>query len=164
MKIISLPDGLGLRLATASDSPFISQLFHDSRLHFYGAEQEPEYIRNVIDHQLELQTQGYGRQAPGAMTFIIEKTSSPIGRIILDFGRNIAHLLDFALIPEVRNKGYGTSIIRAIQYVAQQQKIPVGLSVEHQNVNAKTLYTRLGFKPAERTWTHDFMIWHPKDD
>ncbi|GGX49910.1 GNAT family N-acetyltransferase [Saccharospirillum salsuginis] len=161
MKAIDLPDGLGLRMETASDRPFISSLFHQVRSHFYLAEQESDYIHQVIDHQLELQTQGYGNQAPNAVSMIILKTGTPIGRIVLDFGNNIAHLLDIALIQEVRNKGYGTSVIQAIQHVAQKQMLPVGLSVEHQNPTAKSLYQTLGFRPVERTATHDFMMWYP---
>lgn len=161
MKAINLPDGLGLRMATASDKPFISSLFHQVHTHFYLAEQESDYIHQVIDHQLELQTQGYGNQAPNAVSIIILKTGTPIGRIVLDFGSNIAHLLDIALIPDVRNKGYGTSVIQAIQHVAQQQMLPVGLSVEHQNPMAKSLYQNLGFRPVERSATHDFMMWYP---
>ncbi len=161
MQKIDLPDGLGLRLSTANDNAFISSLFHTTREHFFLAEQEAEYIQEVIDKQLELQTTGYGAQSPNSMTFIVEKQGTAIGRLILDFGKNIAHIIDIALIKEARNKGYGKSIIQAVQYTATKQSLPVGLTVAKQDSTAAALYQKLGFIAEESNQTHSFMMWYP---
>ena len=162
MQKIDLPDGLGLRLATKADTPFIESLFHSTREVLYLAEQGIDYVRNVIEQQLELQNQGYAQQSPDAMTFIIDKQGSSIGRLVLDFGKNIAHILDIAFIREARGKGYGKSVIQAVQYIAQKQMLPVGLSVETHNLIAKRLYLSLGFSVAECTQTHEFLLWYPQ--
>lgn len=161
MEKIELPKGLGLRLATPADQPFIASLFHSTREAFYIAEQEEEYVRMVIDHQLELQTEGYGAQSPDSMSFIIEKQGTAIGRLVLDFGKNIAHIKDIALIREARNLGYGKSVIQAVQYTAQKQSLPVGLTVDAQNPALKKFYQDLGFKTEESNPTHEFMVWYP---
>jgi ribosomal protein S18 acetylase RimI-like enzyme len=162
MQKIDLPDGLGLRMATRADSPFIATLFHSTREAFYLADQETDYIRNVIENQLELQTEGYGRQSPDAITFIIEKQGTGIGRLVLDFGKNIAHILDIALIKEARGRGYGKAVIQAVQYISQKQMLPVGLSVDRQNTKAKKLYLSLGFTVVECGETHEFLLWYPQ--
>ena len=162
MQKIDLPDGLGLRMATRADGPFIAALFHSTREAFYLADQATDYVRNVIEQQFELQAEGYGRQSPDAMTFIVDKQGTSIGRLILDFGKNIAHILDIALIKEARGKGYGKAIIQAVQYIAQKQRLPVGLSVDRQNARAKRLYLSLGFMVAEYGETHEFLLWYPQ--
>lgn len=161
MKKIDLPDGLGLRLATSNDTLFIESLFHSTREFLYVAEQENEYIKNIIDQQLELQTQSYGSQSPNLMTFIIDKQGIPIGRLVLDFGSNVAHVIDVALIKEARNKGYGKSIIQAVQYTASKQSLPVSLMVSKQDSIARNMYGKLGFSTEESNETHELMTWYP---
>lgn len=161
MKKIELPDGLGLRMATPNDKAFIQALFHSTREAFYIAEQEDEYVRSVIEQQLELQTEGYGQQTPDAITFVIDKQGTNIGRLVLDFGKNTAHIVDVAFIQEARGKGYGKAVIQAVQYIAQKQSLPVSLAVEVQNIQARQLYLSLGFKVQEATQTHEFMMWFP---
>lgn len=162
MKKLNLPEGLGLRQATASDQPFIESLFHSTRENFYVAEQSPDYVRMVVEQQLVLQTQGYGAQSPDALTFIIDKQGTKVGRLVLDFGKNIAHIIDVALIKDVRSKGYGKAIIQAVQHIAQQQGLPVGLSVEIQNLQARKLYLSLGFQTHEQGASHEFLMWYPQ--
>lgn len=162
MQKMNLPDGLGLRQATANDQAFIESLFHGTKENFYIAEQESDYVRMVIEQQLTLQTQGYGTQSPDAFTFIVEKQGTKIGRLVLDFGKNIAHIVDLALIKEARGKAYGKAVIQSVQHIAQQQGLPVGLSVEVQNVAVKQLYVRLGFQTHEQNASHEFMLWYPE--
>lgn len=158
---MSLPDGLGLRIAKPSDQLFIEKLFQATREFLHQADADKEYIDMVIDQQMYLQTEGYGKQFPNAYTMIIDKQQEPIGKITLDFGANLVHVLDLALIPAARGKGYGKAVLQAMQYVAQQQMLPVGLSVETYNLPAKKLYLSLGFQVAEQTLSHEFMLWYP---
>lgn len=164
MDKVTLPDGLGLRLASASDKPFIASLFHSTREAFYLADQNDDYIHHLIDQQLDIQTEAYGQQSPDAMTFIVDKSGTPMGRLVLDFGKNIAHIVDLAFIPEARGKGYGKAVIQAVQHIAQKQCLPVGLSVEQQNPRAQKLYLSLGFMPYETSVSHVFMLWYPTPD
>ncbi|XOV78789.1 MAG: GNAT family N-acetyltransferase [Aestuariibacter sp.] len=161
MQKVDLPDGLGIRLARANDGPFLAALFQESREHFYIAEQENDYIRALIEQQQEIQTNAYGQQTPDAMDYIIDRQGTRIGKVTIDFGKNVAHIVDLVLTKAVRGKGYGKSIIQAFQYVAHKQSLPVCLSVEKQNTLAKNLYLSLGFATEEQTATHEFMYWYP---
>ena len=161
MEKINLPDNLGLRQATPNDQIFLESLFHSTRESFYLANQETDYIRTIIEQQQQIQTTMYGQQSPDAITFVVEKQGIAIGRLILDFGKNIAHIIDIALIKEARNKGYGKSIIQAVQYTSTKQAIPVGLTVSTQEPLVKKLYEGLGFETKESTSSHEFMLWYP---
>lgn len=159
---IALPDGVGLRIARESDKVFLDRLFQSTHDFIYQADAEKEYLDLVVDQQRYLQTEGYGQQFPNACTMIVEKQQESIGKVIMDFGSNMVHILDLALIPAARNKGYGKAVLQALQYVATQQLLPVGLSVETYNHLAKKLYLSLGFQVVEQTPTHEFMLWYPQ--
>lgn len=164
MPKVSLPDGLSLRIAKDSDRAFIEKLFQSTREYLYQADAEKDYIDTVIEQQLQLQQQGYGQQVPNAYTMIVEKLGDSIGKVMMDFGANIVHVIDLAFIPSARGKGYGRAILQAVQYIAAQQCLPVGLSVEKHNFPAKALYLSLGFQVSEETATHEFLLWYPQID
>lgn len=157
----ALPQGLGLRIARPGDKPFMEKLFQSTREFLYLADAEKEYIDMIIHHQMQLQENSYGNQSPNACTMVIEKQNVPIGKVVIDLGSNIAHVIDLAFIAEARGKGYGKSVLQAVQYVATQQMLPMGLTVEKQNLQAKRLYLALGFQVAEESLTHEFMLWYP---
>lgn len=161
LNTVSLPDGLGLRIARQEDKPFIEKLFHSTREFLYLADAEKEYVDMIVQHQMQLQEESYGSQSPNACTMIIEKQSTAIGKVIIDFGSNLAHVMDLVFIAEARGNGYGKAVLQAVQYVAAQQKLPVGLTVDKENLPAKKLYLSLGFQPAEESLTHQFMLWYP---
>ncbi|GLX80158.1 hypothetical protein tinsulaeT_34980 [Thalassotalea insulae] len=158
---IQLPDGLGIRLANTSDNAFIEQLFNSTRQFLDLADAETDYLNMVKSHQLQLQTESYGQQSPDAMTFIIDKQGTSIGRMVLDFGKNIVHIIDIALIVDARGKGYGKSIIQAVQHIALKQSLPLGLTVDVRNLKARQLYASLGFQLAEAHDIYQFLLWYP---
>lgn len=157
----SLPDGLGLRMAMLSDQPFIAGLFNSSRAVLRQADVEKDYVETIIEHQFELQSESYGERFPNAQVMIIEKTSESIGRIVIDMGVNLVHIVDLMLSPQAQGKGYGPAVIRAVQYVAAQQRLPVGLVVDRFNPKLKAIYLSLGFSAEQQTQTHELMIWYP---
>lgn len=159
--VSSLPDGLGLRPAGPSDQPFIEALFVSSRPELQLIDGEQEFIDSIVDMQLRAQTMGYGEQYPNAMYFVIEKLGERIGRATVDFGSNAVHLVDIAFIPQARGRGYGTTILKAIQLVAAKVPAPMILSVAKDNLPARRLYTQLGFQLEEAGQMHDRLIWYP---
>ena len=161
MDRLQLPDGLGIRLATIQDQAFIKSLFNSTRQFLDLADAETDYLDMVKSHQQQLQEESYGQQSPDAMTFIIDKQGTLVGKLILDFGRNIVHILDIALIPQARGKGYGKAIIQAVQHVAMKQSLPLGLSVDIRNCTARRLYASLGFQLAEHHDWYQFLLWYP---
>lgn len=156
-----MPQGLSLRLATASDQAFLADLFRQTHTFLYAIDQAREATDVLINQQQQWQAQSYGEQAPNAHTFIIEQQSAAIGRLVIDFGCNIAHVMDIALTPCAQGKGYGKAVIQAVQQVAQQQSVPVGLSVHKSNASAKKLYQTLGFAVSEDLMSHEFLLWYP---
>ena len=160
----NLPDGLVLRPANPTDQAFIESLYASTRDDLRLIDGEREFVESIIDMQYRAQTQGYGDQHPNALYFVAEKQGERIGRVTLDFTADRVHIIDIAFVPAVRGKGYGTTVLQAVQQAAATIKAPVSLSVASANLMAKQLYARLGFRIEESSEMYERMIWYPDAD
>lgn len=155
--------GLSFRPMRPTDHGFIESLYHSTRDDLKQLlDAESEFIEDLIDMQFQAQHQGYGDMFPNAMHFIIEKLNERIGRAVVDFGSNEIRLVDIALIPQARNQGYGSAVLRAIQMAAAQARAPVTLTVAANATAAQHFYHQLGFQAAEATPTHQLLVWYPQ--
>jgi ribosomal protein S18 acetylase RimI-like enzyme len=157
-----LTDGLNIRPARDSDTPFIESLYHSTRDDFRSLDAELDFIEALIEQQQEgAQVQGYGEQFPNAFYLILEKQAERIGCVVLDFAKNEIRIIDIVLIPEDRGKGYGTSILYALKYAAGKVCMPLVLSVYKTNHAAKRLYVLQGFAVEQCNLMVDQMVWYP---
>jgi len=161
MQKLNLPDGLYMRPACGSDKGFIETLYKTTRDDLRMIDAEDDYIEELIDMQHQAQTIGYGDKFPNAMYFIVEKHNESVGRVVVDFGPNEIRVVDIALIPKARGKGFGKGVIQSIQMAATSTRVPLLLAVEHANLSARQLYASLGFQLEERSDLHDLLIWYP---
>jgi GNAT superfamily N-acetyltransferase len=66
---------------------------------------------------------------------------------IRDYYPNTPEIDNLYLLPEYRNKGYGTKIIQYIEDLLKNKGYhKLGLSVDIKNLKAAKLYEKLGFK------------------
>jgi GNAT superfamily N-acetyltransferase len=122
---------------------------------------EEDFIDELIDAQRRAQTEGYGDMFPNAMYFVAEHHNERIGRVVLDFGHNEVRVVDIALIPAARGKGFGGQILQSVQLVAGKVMAPVALTVRFDHLRAKQLYARLGFVVEEAQIPYERMVWYP---
>ena len=151
--IVEIPSPLGLvrlRPERNDDRDFRYRLFCDSRLpEWYIIELEPAVRARLMQHQFLAQTMSYRTEFPDARFDIIELGGAPIGRIVVDRPGTFMHLIDQAIVPEQRNKGIGSAIMRALMEEARQSGVPLRLKVASSNDPSMRLYLKLGFKPTE---------------
>ncbi|AGA92248.1 acetyltransferase [Thioflavicoccus mobilis 8321] len=157
----NLPNGLGLRPARPSDQPFLAALYSSTRADLRLIDGEQELVESIIDMQFRAQTMGYGQQFPNAMYFIVEKLNERIGKATIDFGSSAVHVVDIAFIPIARGRGYGATVLQAIQQIAGQLKAPMLLSVKKDNLPARRLYQKMGFQLEQSGAAHDQLVWYP---
>ncbi len=123
----------------------------------WTAEQKEAFLRMQSHAQLTDYHQNY----PQAKYQIIEQGAKPVGRMIVDDSGDPIILMDIALLPEYRNAGIGTALIRELMARAEKMKRALRLHVETFNP-AMRLYTRLGFvKSGEISMYHE-MTWTPQ--
>lgn len=108
--------------------------------------------------QLAAQQKHYETHYPEADHQLILMGDRSIGRVYVARLTDEVRILDIALLPEHRNAGIGSSMIKAIQSEASKAGVPVRIYVETFNPSLR-LFERLGFSRAQDIGTHFLMEW-----
>ncbi len=152
-----LPEGFQLRDRTPADLVFLSQLFastreDEMRLVDWTAPQKAAFLQDQFDKQHRHYLEHY----PRAQWLVIEHENTPAGRIYVEQTSREIRLMDLALLPTIRGRGVGTSLMHALLAAADRDGMPVSLHVEPSNP-AMRLYRRLGFIEVETRGYYQFM-------
>jgi ribosomal protein S18 acetylase RimI-like enzyme len=108
--------------------------------------------------QWKAQQQFYLMQYPNTDHQIILLKNIRIGRILLSDTDNDIRLVDLSLLPDSRNLGIGTTLLKHLQTEASVTNRPIRLSVLKQNP-AKRLYERIGFSITGDNDIYAYMEW-----
>lgn len=144
-----LPNGVSLRPAGTGDAAFQWRLYETRRWDLWLIDGEDDFIRTLIEQQYRAQAMSYEAHFPNAMAYVIEKTGTPCGRLLIDFTQDV-YVVDIALLPEAQGKAIGKTVLQALQHVAAAIPAPISLSTQAFNAPALAFYRRLGFVPSGR--------------
>lgn len=157
--------GVELRLRQDEDLPFLRRLYHSTRQHeVQAAGLDVISASRFLDQQFDYQSRHYDAlYTMGGRRFIITAAGQAVGRVELwndDRKKKnpLLHLVDISLLPDWRNKGLGSALMRAIQDLARQENRSVSLHVLKGSA-AERLYLRHGFCHQEDTGDRWKMIW-----
>lgn len=101
-----------------------------------------------LQMQFDAQHRYYQANYPGAQFQVIMLDGQPVGRLYLDRRAGELRIVEIALLPEQRNRGVGSALLRAILAEGEGAGLPVTIHVECFNP-ALRLYERLGFRKVE---------------
>ena len=152
-------NNLTARIARESDQEFMQQLYAATRDDLRMIPGDPAFVTQLIAMQQQMQTAGYRNIYPNAEYWVIEHAGKPIGRIVLHITPAEIRVVDMAVLPEVRSKGFGTEVLRAIQKNATERKLSLALRVHHDNPRAQRLYAALGFVTTSSDDLSEQMQW-----
>ncbi|WP_409342788.1 GNAT family N-acetyltransferase [Paenibacillus sp. MBLB4367] len=155
---------LEIREARDVDEAFLFNLYAETRANEmsawgWGAAEAEPFLRM----QFTVQQQSYRLQYPGAEHRLLLLQGNPAGQYRVFNGKDVIVLVDIALMPEYRNRGIGTELLRGLQERARKERKTVRLSVEQSNPASK-LYQRLGFMTREHRDPYSIMVWHDDQD
>ena len=150
-----------LRSATEADDQFILSCYASTRAQElaqapWSAEQKEAFIRM----QYTAQKNHYAAEAPRASHDVIYAGEAPVGRIYLDRRDDALHILDITVLPEHRNHGTGSLLLRRLLEEAGKLGKPVTIYVESFNPSLR-LFERLGFRRDQEKGLHLLMKWQP---
>ncbi len=150
-------DGLILREERDEDEAFLRELYGSTRRDElapvgWTAEQTDAFLRM----QFDLQRAHYRRHYPDASFQIVVMNERPIGRLYVHSSPHDVRVLDISLVPEVRAKGIGRSLLEQVFERAGGLAAPVTLHVAVDNP-ARLLYERLGFRIVSHDALNFFM-------
>lgn len=152
---------LCLRTAQPCDEHFLLQLFRSSRPHLDQIPMPAEFLDALVQQQYDMQRSAYQKQFPGYFELLILLNRESVGT--LKFYKNdragYLRLVDIAIVASHQGKGYGRTLLRSLQTLAQDQNARLHLSVDRQNWRAKKLYSALDFRLENTSSTHDEMVW-----
>lgn len=161
--LLLLPEALRLgeftlRHDCEPDAPFLERLYMSVR----WPELEPtgwsdDAKVSFLKSQFVLQYRHYRTHYGGAEFGILEWRSGPVGRLYLFRGAKDIRIVDISLLPEVRNRGIGATLLTAVLDQAESEGKSVSLHVDKFNP-AQRLYLRLGFEAAGESGPDWLMI------
>jgi ribosomal protein S18 acetylase RimI-like enzyme len=93
------------------------------------------------------QKQTYGMEYPGGNEVVL-LDGEAIGRIWLYRGTTEHHLVDIALMPEFRNRGIGSALVKDAIAGARAAGLRLRCSVAATNAGSLRFHQRLGFQVA----------------
>jgi len=153
-------DAIALRPAVADDAAFLFEVFASTREPERGlATWDDAAWEEFVRMQFDAQRRHYARHFPGAEQSVVFCDGMAVGRIWVFRAESEMRLLDIAILPEHRNLGIGTRLLRGLQEEARAAGVPLRHSVELGNSGARRLYERLGFAAIETRGLHTLMEW-----
>jgi len=153
-----------LRPVTAEDEAFLFKVYRSTRAEEMATTGWLEVEKRAfLKMQFQLQSASYKQQYPNAEHVIILFAGQPAGRMMVDRTQeDELRGVDIAILPEFRNAGVGSFLIKGLLDEATGAGIPFRIMVERFNHKALRLYERLEFSYHGETDTHIAMEWSMK--
>lgn len=121
--------------------------------------QKENFLRMQFDAQRSFYESGY----PGAEFTIILVDGRPAGRLYVHCREREIRIMDLALLPEFRQRGIGTGLLKGVLAEGERTARPVTIHVESFNP-AQRLYERLGFAKVAGNGVYHLLEWKPPTD
>jgi ribosomal protein S18 acetylase RimI-like enzyme len=151
----STASAVTLRPLLPEDEQFLEEVYQSTRADELAQVPWSEaQLKAFLKMQLRARDQSYRMHYPGLDDRIILFQDQKVGRLIVVRRDEDMRLADIALLPEHRNSGIGTSLIKDLMMEAKESGKPLRLQVETLNEQARRLYERLGFATTGETVTH----------
>lgn len=154
----SLP-GLAFRVRNDADAPFEHALYALTRDDLRAMPMPADFIADLISMQQQIQATGQRNAFPHAAYWIVEWQAQPVGRVVVDMVGAEWRLVDIAIAPAARRRGFGGAILRALQASAADRQAAIGLAVARANDGARRLYEAAGFVVRGADPLQEQMLW-----
>lgn len=148
-----------LRDVLPEDESFLFDVYASTRAQELAAvpwddEQRTSFLRM----QYAAQHSHYREQFPDASYGVILRDDLPVGRFYVLREQREIRILDLTVLPEYRNEGIGTSLLRSLLEEAAQRGKRVLIYVETFNPSLR-LFERQGFKSVAEEGINFLMEW-----
>jgi ribosomal protein S18 acetylase RimI-like enzyme len=156
-RLVLPPDQAGepaLRAVRSADDDLLLQIYASTRADELDLVDWAPGQRVAFERmQFMAQRQDWAARFPHAVHSVVEVDGVGVGRIVVEEDGERILIVDLALLPSLRGRGVGTTLLQGVLDRADARALPVRLHVEPDN-RARRLYLRLGFEVVERGPTH----------
>jgi ribosomal protein S18 acetylase RimI-like enzyme len=137
---------VALRPVRDDDGPFLLRVYAGTRAdELARMPWTPEQKAAFVAQQFAAQTAHYARHYPGMTADVIVLDGVPAGRLLVSRSAEDLHVVDIAIVPELRGRGAGSVLLQGLLDEATAAGKRVSIHVEREN-RARVLYERLGFR------------------
>lgn len=151
--------GLSYRKAGEADQPFLFEVYAATRREEVALAGWPAAEQaSFLDMQARAQHAHYHAHYPDAAWLVIQIGVAPVGRLYLEHWPSQHRIIDIALLPAFRRRGFGEAILRDLMADAAKAGKTLSIHVERTNP-AMRLYRRLGFETVEEKGVYELMEW-----
>jgi len=155
---------VSLRPVTTEDEAFLYELYKTTRAEEmahvpWNDEQREAFLKM----QFSAQQTHYSTYYKGASHDIILFGEQPVGRLYVAREEDGIRILDITILPEHRNKGLGTPLIKELMAEAVHARLPLSIYVEFYNPSHR-LFDRLGFSKVKDDGFNHLLEWKSKDE
>jgi ribosomal protein S18 acetylase RimI-like enzyme len=150
-------DSINLRRVTPEDEELLLRIYSSTRAE--ELERVPwseEQKRMFLQMQSKAQHDHYREVYPQTEYLLIFRGDRPIGRLYKAEKDSEIRVLDLTILPEERNSGIGTYLIRNLIAEGEQANKAVTIHVESFN-RSLGLFRRLGFQKAQENGIYFLM-------
>ncbi|MDP3227889.1 MAG: GNAT family N-acetyltransferase [Acidovorax sp.] len=150
------------RQSHPEDAAFLSALFAANCTHLHALGLPTAALDAMVVQQYAFRQADYHRRFPSAKTLIALVDETPVGQMMVHDDGTVLHIVDVAVAPSLRGRGYGAALVRQVQTQAgRDRRQGVTLSVDPENRRALRLYLALGFETVETHPVQWHMAWRP---
>ena len=147
--------------ATTADEALLLEIYASTRVEELAlVPWSDEQKQAFVMMQFTAQQQHYRKEHPDARHDIIMRNDRPVGRLYVARRDGAIEILDITLLPQERNAGIGSHLIRELISEAEQSRRALRIYVESFNPSLR-LFERLGFSRIGDEGIHFLMEWSP---
>lgn len=148
-----------LRDVGSDDDDFLLRVYASTRADELAHVPWDETQKNAfLQTQFSAQQQHYQSRYPEGEHQIILLEEKPVGRIYLARLEQEIRILDVTILPEQRNAGIGTWLLKDLLAEAAKTEKPVRIVVENFNPSLR-LFERLGFSKIDDDGLNILLEW-----
>ncbi len=153
--------GLTFRPITDDDLPFLARVYASTRTEELSVTAWSDAQKAAfLQTQFDAQHAHYQQYYPNADWLVTIYAGEDIGRLYIERWPTQHRVIDIALMPAHRGKGFGAALMRDLMDEAAAAAKAVSIHVEKYNP-AMRLYQRLGFQTQEDKGVYNLMRWAP---
>ena len=151
------------RPVKAGDEQFLFIVYASTRMDELAQVPWNEAQREAfLNMQFAAQQMHYQKHYPDASHEIILLDEQAVGRVLIYRASENIQILDLTILPEYRNAGIGTPIIKDLQAEAAQAGKPLTIYVESFN-RSLILFERLGFSKIGDEGVYFLLEWKAEE-
>jgi ribosomal protein S18 acetylase RimI-like enzyme len=151
------------RPVQAGDEHFLFIVYASTRMDELAQVPWNEAQREAfLQMQFNAQQTHYQRYYPDASHELILLRDEPIGRVLVDRTEQDIRIIDLTILPEFRNAGIGTPILKDLQAEGARAGRALTIYVESFNRSLR-LFDRLGFHKIGDEGIYFLLKWQPEE-